>query len=150
MHQNMSDMPGKELAKLVAGDRIGFGMSREVYEYELDRSLVIKLEMGAKRFQNVKEWEFWEEVSMTPWAKWFAPCVEISPSGLFLIQKRTTPAPKHKFPDKIPAFLSDLKYSNFGLLVEKGQERLVCHDYGSLVLTNGFSKKMKKADWSDS
>lgn len=145
MFNSFEDTTGKELAKLIAGDLLGYGMSRKTYEYELDESLVIKIETSGGKFQNVLEWEFWKDIKESKYAKWFAPCVEISPSGLFLIQKRTTPIPKEDYPKMIPSFFSDTKYSNFGVIIEKGKKRFVCHDYGNLCTNTKFNDKMVKA-----
>ncbi len=73
--------------------------------------------------------------------RWLAPCVQISPCGSILIQKRTTPAPSSRYPAKMPKFLTDMKRSNYGLY--KG--RLVCHDYGLICLT--VTTATRKADW---
>jgi hypothetical protein len=44
----------------------------------------------------------------------------------------------------MPAFFTDLKRENFGLLLG----RLVCHDYGvNLLMENGMTKRMRKANW---
>ena len=77
-------------------------------------------------------------------AKWFAPCLFISPNGLFLIQEKAIPCPKAMFPEKVPACMGDLKYKNFGLI--KG--KFVCFDYGSMPITNyAITTQFKKADW---
>ena len=59
-------------------------------------------------------------------AKWFAPCVDISPSGHFLIQKKCKPLIDIKcLPKNIPGFFTDVHWNNFGMLNGK----FVCFDY---------------------
>lgn len=85
-------------------------------------------------------------VSETSIAKWFAPCVDISPGGIFLLQKRVETRPRSEYPKLIPSFFSDLKYSNYGWL--NGQ--FVCCDYAGFVSTSmshKWSGRMVKADW---
>ena len=134
-----------DLAKLILGDKLGEGMSREVYEFAFDKKFVVKVEQS--KFQNVREWELWNELKENKLAKHFAPCVDISPCGIYLIQRRTEPIPKSEYPEKIPHFFTDEKFSNFGVIVENGKKSFVCHDYGSFILTNGFRNGMKKAVW---
>lgn len=134
-----------ELAVSVTGALIGTGLTRHVYESAIDDGIVIKIEDQNKdRFQNIFEWQVWDMVKGTPHARWFAPCVWISQSGGILMQRRTTMATK--FPERMPAYLTDFKRYNYGML--KG--RLVCHDYGScLMLQEGMTNRMKKAEWWD-
>lgn len=129
-----------EIESLILGDKLGYGMSRVVYESKLNSTVVFKIEESARRFQNIKEWELWNEHKFyKPVADWLAPCVDISACGSILIQKRTS----HpiKWPEKLPTFLTDVKKSNFGLLDGK----LVCHDYGNVIFN--LSLRMKKVDW---
>lgn len=129
---------------LLCGDRLGYGMSRSVFACTLHRNCVVKVEEGAGQFQNVVEWETWRRVEGTPFAKWFAPCMWISPNGSVLIMARTTPAPE--YPERMPAFLSDFKRTNYGM----HEGRLVCHDYGThLMFEHGMTKRLIKADWWD-
>lgn len=137
----------RDLAWLFLGKLIGSGLSRTVYEYEQDKTCVIKYEHGEGRWQNILEWEIWNTVKDTKLAKWFAPCIDISPNGHFLIQKRAEKVPKSFFPKEIPALFGDLKYDNFGMI----GKQFVCIDYGTVhipainkMLT---MKKLKKADW---
>lgn len=134
----------RDAFNLLCDDKIGYGASREVYSSRVLPDCVIKVETGIGKFQNILEWETWDRVSQTEFAKWFAPCEWISPNGVILIMKKTLPA--HKYPDKIPAFFTDTKRTNFG--VYKGN--FVCHDYGMhLLMENGMTKRMRKADWWD-
>lgn len=132
-----------DLFDILLGKKIGNGAGREVYEHRLDSSLVVKVENSAGSFQNIVESKIWWEVSDSPYAKWFAPVVAISANGAVLVMKKAEPARKHEYPKKIPAFFTDLKRQNFGLLNGK----FVCVDYGSSILSYGFTKKLKQAKW---
>lgn len=126
------------------GQKLGGGIGRKVFVYGLNPKFVVKVEQQG--FQNVIEWEMWKTVKNTPYARWFAPAVEISGLGTILLMERTLPAPRAKYPSRLPEFLGDCKYSNYGLL----RGRIVCHDYGLMSLaTNGLSKRTRKADWWD-
>lgn len=60
--------------------------------------------------------------------------------------KRTHPIPPGSYPDRMPAFLTDMKRTNYGLI----GKQVVCHDYGTnLLMQMGLTKRMKKADWWD-
>jgi len=112
------------------GDLISKGTAREVYVYAPDPRYVVKIEVAAKSFQNMREWEFWRDFNFVDdIAKWLAPCKSISPSGIILIQRRTKPIPAHRYPDRLPQFLTDIKRENFGLI----GNRVVAHDYGRVV-----------------
>lgn len=144
-----TDFMKRELWSLIVGEQLGAGAARTVYAHALDPRLVVKVEDGRGSFQNVIEWQTWEDVKETDFAKWFAPCVAISPCGGILVQRRTTPAQTH--PEKIPAFFTDTKLANFGMLIplhgKKGGQ-FVAHDYGvSLLNQYGLTKRMRKANW---
>jgi hypothetical protein len=107
---------------------------------------VIKIERAG--YQNAVEREIWLATKSTQYAKWFAPVHHISGLGTTLLMSRTVPAPRSAFPKRMPDFLGDLKYSNFGLLAG----RLVCHDYGTVAnFLHGVTGKirMRKAEWWD-
>lgn len=132
-----------DFVDLMLGEKIGEGMSRDVYEFSINTDYVVKHETG-DAYQNVIEWTIWQAIKDTPMKKWFAPCHFISPNGLFLIQERAIPCPKEMYPKRVPACMSDFKYKNFGLI--KG--KFVCIDYGTMPITNyAITPKMKKADW---
>ena len=136
----------RDVLRMISGKQLGRGVARDVYACELVPDCVVKVEDNAGSFQNVMEWETWQRVKDSPVAKWFAPCRWISPSGTVLVMERTEPIPRAKFPTKVPAFLTDLKRTNYGLL--KG--RVVCHDYGTnLLIELGMTTRMRKADWWD-
>lgn len=140
MIEGFSSTVAKDFFELITGDKIGSGISREVYECRLDASIIIKFEEGAKSFQNIQEWEQWQSWKDVPnVAKWLAPCVDISACGSVLIQKRTKPA--KKYPDLLPSFLTDTKRGNFGLF----ENRLVCHDYANIITT--VKERLTKVNW---
>ena len=135
----------EDLKGLLLGQVLGLGIHRKVGVYKLDPTLVIKCALECPNI-NVLEEEVWQAVKDTNIAKWFAPCVDISPCGIFLLQKRAETRPKSEYPKLVPNFFTDLKYSNYGWI--NGQ--LVCVDYASVIstsLTHKWSGKLKKADW---
>lgn len=137
----------KEIALTVCGRILGQGASRKVYECAVNQDLVVKIEEEAGGFSNVSEWIMWNEhLQEHEWAgKFFAPCVHISPCGSVLFMRRTHP-PRH-YPDWIPAYWTDQKLSNFGMI----GDQLVCHDYGtSLIEQIGLDHdkpRFKNARW---
>lgn len=137
----------EDFLNLMAGRQLGrAGMSRKVFEIPLNEKYVVKIEEGEYRFQNVMEYEFWRQVEGTKHEHWFAPCHSISPNGRVLIMRKTYPMAPSQYPDKIPAFLTDTKYSNYGMLDGK----FVCHDYGTCLLpTYGLTRSMRKVSWHD-
>ena len=141
----------EDLLKLICGRKLGDGASREVFIYDPDPSLVIKIASTSPR-QNYIEWEIWQYISngfqFREIQKWFTPCIAISQCGMFLLQKRIETKPMRDYPKKIPWFFTDTKYTNYGWL--KG--RFVCCDYGGFgnIFMNGkINTKMKKANWYD-
>ncbi len=135
----------RDLFGLVCDELLDYGMSRRVYAYAPNHELVIKFETKAGRFQNVIEWETWQEVYNTEYRDWFAGCRMISPCGTILVMERTDiPSTQADYPKKMPAFFADFKYENYGML----NGNFVCHDYGTnALMATGLTKKMKKADW---
>lgn len=134
----------RELFWTLCDDRIGTGMSREVWSSKVLPNSVIKVESASGKFQNIMEWEIWNWVKGTEYDKWFAPCEWISPNGSVLIMAKTASAAK--YPNKLPVFLTDTKKSNYGML----GNRFVCHDYGvTTLLTFGMSKRERKVRWDE-
>lgn len=98
-------------------------------------------------FQNVVEWETWQRVKDTPASRWFAECRWISGNGSVLVMERTRPAADRDYPEKMPAYLSDFKRRNYGMI----GKFLVCHDYGTnMLFEHGMTKREVRARWSDS
>lgn len=147
----MTERCFEEAFNLLCDQLIGRGMSRDVYSSKLLPDCVIKVETGAGSFQNVIEWETWQRVIGSPASRWFAECKWIGAAGQILIMERTRPPAPSEFPAKVPVFLTDLKRTNYGMAVSKGdKEWLVCHDYGThLLFEHGMTKRLKKADWWD-
>ena len=141
------DLPmAHELLSSLLGVRLGRGISREVFVREFDESMVIKIEDLEKGyFANVAEFQIWNQVVGTPYARWFAPSRSLSLGGRLLMQARTLPPAIRDLPAEIPAIFSDVKIENFGMY----EGRLVCHDYAFLS-NRFFSKKvrMRKASWA--
>lgn len=131
---------------LLCGHRIAQGMTRTVYDCNLNEDWVVKVEAGDVRshFQNIKEWEVWSHVAGTIFEQCFAPVRFMSPDGRLLVMDKTIVPGRSELPTHVPAFFTDLKSTNFGML--KG--RFVCHDYGThLLMERGMTKALKKADW---
>lgn len=135
----------EDLKSLVLGEMLGLGIHRKVGVFNPDASLVIKCAIEYPS-TNILEDEIWRMVKDTEIAKWFAPCVYISPCGMFLLQKRVETKPKSEYPKYVPSFFGDLKFKNYGWI----GKQFVCCDYASFVLTSmshKWSGKMKKAEW---
>lgn len=135
----------EDLKDLLLAETLGVGIHRKVGAYNLDKSLVIKVATECPNI-NVLEEEIWQMVKDTKIAKWFAPCVAISPCGIFLLQKKIERRPYSEYPKQVPSFFGDLKYRNFGWL--NGQ--FVCCDYAGFIsssMVHKWNGKMKKADF---
>lgn len=138
----------RDFFNLMCGEKISHGMTRVVYECRVDPTKVIKFETGSGEFQNVIEWDTWLDMKNGKAAKFLAPCHFISPCGTILIMERTfKPIKGYKWPKNMPAWFTDFKYQNFGML----GKRLVCHDYGTHRATSSWvdSVKTRKANWWD-
>lgn len=134
-----------DFLSLFCGELLGRGIGRLVYAHASAPDYVIKVEEASRSFQNAVEWETWSALKDTRYARWLAPCHQISPCGIVLIMSRTKPLGRD--PLRMPDFLTDFKRTNYGLL----DGRPVCHDYGlSNLLNHGaFASKMKKPEWWD-
>lgn len=112
---------------------IGSGAFREVFVCRLNNDWVVKVEKDHdwRNFQNVLEMNIWSEFrEVKSVAQWLAPCRFMSPNGRILIQDRCAPLRADEMPNKLPAFLTDVKYENFGKL----NGRVVCVDYGMVIM----------------
>lgn len=135
----------EDLKDLILGELLGIGIHRKVGVFKPDTSLVIKCAIDYPNI-NILEEEVWTTVRDTQIAKWFAPCISISPCGMFLLQKRVETKPKAEYPKLIPSFFGDLKYKNYGWI----GKQFVCCDYASLLSTSmshKWNEKMVKAHW---
>jgi len=138
----MDDNPERlDALNLLCGSEIGRGMTRHVFECRLRPELVVKVERGDRsHFQNILEWHVWSRVAGTAYEQWFAPVEHLSHEGRLLLMWKTEPLRADELPKKMPAFFTDLKARNFGVL----QGRVVCHDYGSTLLNEvGMTKRMQ-------
>lgn len=139
-----------DLITMFLGEKISSGSYRSVYAFNPNPDkYVVKIEPLATD-SNANEFLTWSNVCgfINEWAwvkDWFAPVLWMSPNGKILIMERT--AEQHKKdkprPDKVPAFLCDVKAENFGWI----GDRFVCHDYGFLWGFLEYRKNMKKASW---
>lgn len=128
---------------MFCGDMLGYGCSRWVFKYQLEDNLVIKIDMSDHN-ANVIEYDVWQSVRDTEFAKWFAPCIRLSQCGRVLIQNRGYKKDHKYYPEKIPAFFTDIKIDNFRFV----GKQLVCIDYALNNLhTQGMTKRMKKVNW---
>lgn len=136
----------RDVAGMVLGDYRGTGTYRCIFDHASDPELIVKVENGHQCFCNVREWDVWERVKETALAKWFAPVVAISSSGVVLVMKRCAEVPVQLLPEHVPAFFTDLKAENWGLY----EGRPVCLDYGNhLLIEYGMTKRMRRARWED-
>jgi hypothetical protein len=129
---------------MLCGEKIGQGIHRQVFECKLLPHLVVKVESDDFRyFANVLENKIWGDAEHhKKVADWLAPCTHLSCDGRILLQYRCDPLPlNYTMPEKVPAFMTDLKRENFGLL----EGRLVCLDYAMILPS--LSLTLKKAYW---
>lgn len=132
----------RDFFHMITGEVLGAGEFRIVYEHLHRDDLVLKFEPNGNDFQNIAEWEFWNDnKDNKKVAAWLAPCEFISPCGIILAMKKTIKPDKSDFPNMIPEFLVDLKYKNFGMLNGK----FVAHDYG--LYHAKVPTKRKSANW---
>lgn len=146
MNDHFKTALAQDLLGMVVGRYDGYGTYRAIFDHATDASLIVKVENQSQSFSNVNEWNVWQAVKETKLARWFAPCVDISPRGIVLIARRCKPIPREMLPDKVPAFFTDLKVENWGLY----EGRPVCLDYGChLMLERGMTTKLRAARWTD-
>lgn len=135
----------EDLKSLLLGKVLGEGIHRKTYVYKPNPKLVMKVADSYPNI-NVLEDEVWMMVKDTSVAKWFAPCINISDCGIYLLQERVEHRPKSDYPELIPSFFGDTKYKNFGWI----DGRFVCCDYAGFIstsMTHKWSGRLKKADW---
>ena len=135
----------RELENLLCGRVIDSGTARRVYECRINPKWVVKREIGASA-QNIIETEIWAYADGTPeMSDWLAPIHYASQNGLYIIQSKTPPLSERERPKHLPAFLDcDLKLANFGWL----GDRIVCHDYGTLIAgIRRRGTKLVRAKW---
>lgn len=133
-----------ELSHLVLGDFLGEGVNRRVFRCALNPAYVVKVSDRVHCWQNINEWETWWYASKLM-AKWLAPCVAISPSGTYLVQRYCEPLREADLPKKLPRFLIDQKQENFGML----DGHLVARDYGTMVSLVSRIEGVRRANWGE-
>lgn len=149
--ENFPTTISKEFMDFFCGDFVGEGCGRIVYRHRFDHSLVVKIEYEPHSFQNVHEWDLWQQhhAANTSVCDFLAPCVEISHSGNILLQKYAKPVPfSFDLPKSIPAVLNcDCKRENWGIY----QKRIVCRDYGRhlAVREASLGRNMARAEWRE-
>lgn len=141
--------------RAVKGKFLDQGAQRSVYIHSKDPDLVLKIarkdggggEWGAKTFRNgvfcnMTEHKLWETASYRGFARYLAPCCELSPSGIYLVQKRVEPLdltdPRHRAILRCPErgslpvnIIGDLYEFNLGIF----EDRVVILDYGWVELS---------------
>ncbi len=144
------DQVFEDAFNLLCGKRLGAGIHRDVYACRLRPDLVVKVENSAddewRNFANVQEHRFWSDHQYaSAISTWLAPCEYLSPDGRISLQRRVKPVHSDdKLPEKLPAFLTDLKDENFGWL----EGRLVAVDYAFTI--PAVSTRLRKAEWNRS
>lgn len=141
---NFSNTVATDLLRAFCGEVVGSGVARTVYECTVRPDLVVKVETVSASFQNVMEWELWQKFKDNKSvSKWLAPCELMSPCGTVMVQHRTTPLARDRYPAKLPEFLTDQKWSNYGMI----GDRFVCHDYG--MIRARVQLQMLKTEWKE-
>lgn len=131
--------------ELLFGKHIGSGLHRDVYEYAPDKRYVIKVERDPETLCNMREFLFWDTILyQDDIKKWLCPVKEMSANGRVLIMQKMQPITeknKHKIPKKIPVWLSDMKWDNYGFI----GDQFVCCDYpfSSNYALSNVSKSLK-------
>jgi hypothetical protein len=138
-----------DMFDFICKKHIGSGVSRTVYEFRLDSTLVVKIEKPVGeyfQFNNFSEWDIWHNINVQKanYKKFLAPCINLSSCGRIMLQKKTTPIDKKELPKLVPYFLADTKLQNWGKLNGK----VVCHDYANHHFYSAAHKnKLVKAAW---
>ena len=133
-----------EQEKILCGKWLGSGIHRAVYECALNDKWIVKIALGEDgRKMNLIEDKISYELGECDLKKWFAKVIQVSEAGLLLIMEKAEMGRHKDYPKKVPHFFTDLKYNNYGWI----GDRFVCVDYCSTIITNGFTKKMVKANF---
>lgn len=133
-----------ELFRMIAGQELGSGCYRTVYAYRPDPALVLKVATEGPE-ANVIEHALWREIEHEKeFARWFAPVIDMSECGTYLLQRRVEFGRKTDYPKQIPAWFTDLKCENFGWI----GNQFVCCDYGSFYLSRQLTRRMKPVAWT--
>lgn len=123
---------GIEFANFFLGNYLGHGVSRHVFEYAPDpKKWVIKIDCSSFN-ANALEYDVWGRVEHMPRVRqWLAPIKKMSRCGRVLMMARADMnRPREDYPKRIPGFLFDVKYENYGFI----GKQLVCIDYAGAIL----------------
>lgn len=121
----------REFAYFNLGNSLGSGISRHIFDHPSDPTKVIKIEHPNNYYQNVREWQIWQDFGSDPKiARWLAPCHSISYAGTFLVMEKAFDIQPDQVPKTLPKFLTDHKSDNFGVIGMGRKKRVVCRDYG--------------------
>lgn len=141
----MTNPAFEDCFNLLCGKKIATGSSREVFSCRIRPDLVVKVEIEKhwRTYENWAEMSFFNQHKDTAKiAKWLAPCHYLSPDCRILLQRKCDPLPSdYPLPQKLPAFLNDLKPENFGIL----DGNLVCLDYALTIMQ--INTKLGKVKW---
>jgi len=146
MDKNNISVTGDEFGFFL-GKKLGEGCTRAVFQFYFRDTLVVKVATSiAGQQHNLIEQKIWDEVRDTKYKKHFARIFGVSPTGMFLVMEKVKFKEQKFYPKKIPHFFTDRKYDNYGWAVTD-KRGFVCCDYANLIITNGITDKMVKADW---
>lgn len=143
-HFELEDLIQYESLNVLCAEKLGEGVHRTVFRNTFDRGTVVKVANSDAGIRaNIEEMQTWNDVYGEA-QRWFARCRHLSYYGSILIQEFVPAIPNGKY--KIPAFFTDLKRDNFGLVVGTEKSQVVCRDYGLHFLREkGMTKKL--IDW---
>jgi len=134
-----------DLMRLCLGAKIGEGQYRVVYDFDLIPDVVCKWDKNTCPACNWNEFNVWNAMKDTKYKKWFAPVLNISPGGEFLLMQKARPIQDgDKLPTNIPNFFTDIKRENFGFI----GTQIVCVDYQFIyrALDLAFNSGTRKFD----
>ena len=129
---------------LLCGKKLGSGIHRDVFECRLRPDLVVKVEIEEplRYFANVMEHNFYMNYCNDKnIVKWLAPIRFVSPDQRILLQDKVERISDDQLPKKLPAFLTDIKRENFGIL----NGRVVCVDYVTTICNP--STRLRNVHW---
>lgn len=134
----------RDFCDFFLGEYLGSGVSRHVFRSKANQKRVIKIAYDSPR-ENIIEDEVWTRIQFVKkYNKWFSPVHSISPSGYVLEMSYARTIPSLNYPDKIPAFFTDVNRSNFGWL----NGHVVCLDYAAnLLMEKGMDCGNRKVEW---
>ena len=133
-----------EMCDMFLGDLLGYGISRYVFDFKMDKRWVVKVDCSDRNANVIENNIFVEAMQYDKrLLRWFAPCGQMSRCGRVMLQRKCTMPKQSQYPKNIPDFFVDTKYQNWGLLNGK----VVCFDYAGTILSKLGNYKMIPADW---